>query len=160
METPNGDRDLLIEQLLDAPADKLWKALTTPELLLTWFTPKPWRTVRCEMDVRPGGIFSVVMQGPGGPEVEAGEGCFLEVVEGQKLVWTSAIGPGFRPNLTTADSFAMTASFSLAAHGDKTNFEALVLHADANARAKHEAMGFFEGWGTMITQLEEVAKAL
>ena len=160
METPKSDLDLRIERLLDASAEKVWKALTTPELLLTWFTPKPWRTVRCEMDLRPGGLFSVVMQGPEGPEVDGGEGCFLEVVEGQRLVWTSALGPGFRPNPITADSFAMTASFSLAADGDKTNFDALVLHADAESRAKHEAMGFFEGWGTMISQLEEVAKTL
>ncbi len=30
--------------------------------------------------------------------MEAGDGCYLEVIENRRLVWTSALGPGFRPN--------------------------------------------------------------
>ena len=37
------------------------------------------------------------MRGPDGEE-GGGAGCYLEVVEGVRLVWTSALGPGFRPN--------------------------------------------------------------
>ena len=45
----------------------------------------------------PGGVFRTVMRGPDGEE-GGGAGCYLEVVEGVRLVWTSALGPGFRPN--------------------------------------------------------------
>lgn len=48
------------------------------------------------LDLRPGGIFSTVMQSPEAqrfPNV----GCYLEVIPNRKLVWTDALLPGFRP---------------------------------------------------------------
>jgi hypothetical protein len=41
----------------------------------------------------------------------------------------------------------------------RTN-RALVRHKDAQDRAKHEEIGFFQGWGTCLTQLEELAAQL
>ena len=59
--------------------------------------PKPWgRVTRAEMDVRPGGIFSVdivVGDGQDSPNL----GCFLEVVPMERLAWTSMLFPGYRP---------------------------------------------------------------
>jgi uncharacterized protein YndB with AHSA1/START domain len=40
---------------------------------------------------------------------------------------------------------------------DGTRYRALVRHKNAQDRAKHEEMGFFQGWGTCLTQLEELA---
>ena len=31
---------------------------------------------------------------------------------------------------------------------------------NAEAAKKHEEMGFYDGWGTMITQMEEIARGL
>ncbi len=39
-----------------------------------------------------------------------------------------------------------------------TKYTAIVLHADESSRAKHEAMGFHEGWGTALDQLVEHVK--
>ena len=44
------------------------RAWTTPEHLKKWFTPAPWTTVDCEIDLRPGGIFRTVMRSPEGQE--------------------------------------------------------------------------------------------
>ena len=53
-------RDFAIERFIDAPARLVWEALTKPEHLMQWYMPKPWgRVSRTEMDVRPGGIFSI-----------------------------------------------------------------------------------------------------
>ncbi len=47
------------ERFIDAPTRLAWDALTKPEHL-KWYMPKPWgRVSRAEMDVRPGGIFSI-----------------------------------------------------------------------------------------------------
>jgi len=40
----------------------------------------------------PGGIFRFVMRSPEGKEYP-NAGCYLEVIENEKLVWTAALGP-------------------------------------------------------------------
>jgi len=41
-----------------------------------------------------------------------------------------------------------------------TRYTARCLHKDGEDRKKHEEMGFFDGWGIMIQQMEEVAQFL
>ena len=40
---------------------------------------------------------------------------------------------------------------------DGTRYRALVLHASAAERKRHETMGFFDGWGVATDQLEALA---
>ena len=128
-----------------------------PELLTQWFTPAPWRTIECEIDLRPGGIFRTEMRGPQGQAI-SNSGCYLEIVPGRKLVWTGALGPGYRPRSAPAGSFLMTAVITLEPEGAGTRYTALVIHADAQARATHEQMGFHAGWGKALDQLVELAR--
>ena len=53
---PNPKLDLILERVVDVPRELVWKAWTTPEYLIKWFTPEPWKTVDCELDLRPGGL--------------------------------------------------------------------------------------------------------
>jgi uncharacterized protein YndB with AHSA1/START domain len=159
------DLDLVLERTLDAPIDMVWQAYTQAEHLKRWFAPKPYEIVECELDLRPGGIFRIRMTGPDGFDTGHGNaGCVLEVVEGKKFSWTSALGPGFRPAelaATGCESFPMTAIVTFAdAGGGKTHYKAVALHKDAADRAQHEQMGFHDGWGTVASQLEELAKSL
>src|SRR5262249_60198182 len=93
---PDPKLDLVMERVVDAPAHLVWEAWTRPEHLKKWFCPLPWKTTDCEIDLRPGGLFRTVMRGPEGQEIR-NLGCYLEVIENQKLVFTSALGPGYRP---------------------------------------------------------------
>jgi len=148
-------RDLVFERVVDVPAPALWAGWTRPELLQQWFTPLPWQTVDCRIDLRPGGIFSTVMRGPEGQQF-ANLGCYLEIVDGRKLVWTSTLGPGYRPAPAVpagVASFQMTAIVALQAQGPRTRYTAVVLHADEAARERHEKMGFHVGWGKALDQL-------
>src|SRR5216683_7570134 len=77
--------DLLLERVVDVPPELVWAAWTTPEHVKKWFTPAPWTTVDCEIDLRPGGIFRFVMRSPEGQEFP-NVGCYLEIVKNQKLV--------------------------------------------------------------------------
>src|ERR1700757_372332 len=65
---PDPKLDLLLERIVDVPRELVWRAWTTPEHLKKWFTPAPWTTVDCEIDLRPGGIFRTVMRSPEGQE--------------------------------------------------------------------------------------------
>ena len=54
--TPNPALDLVLERTIAVAPEKVWAAWTQPELLMQWFTPAPWKTVACEIDLRPGGV--------------------------------------------------------------------------------------------------------
>lgn len=151
--------DLVLERIVDVPPKLVWAAWTKPEHLKMWFTPKPWRTVDCEIDLRPGGIFRTVMRSPEGQEFP-NVGCYLEVVESRKLVWTAALGPGFRPSKPNADVPFFTAVIEFEPHGAGTRYTALVLHGTEEDAKRHAAMGFHEGWGTALDQLVAHARTM
>ena len=155
--------DLVLERLLDAPRALVWKAWTTPEHVKRWWAPRPYETPECEMDLRPGGGFYTKMTGPDGFE-ESGTGCFLEIVEGEKVIWTSALGEGYRPNVLDTEgcgAFAFTAIVTFEDAGDgRTRYRVVAMHASASDRDTHEKMGFLDGWGTVAEQLGEVAAGL
>ena len=160
----SSENDLVLERTLDAPIDLVWLAYTDPEHLKQWFAPKPYEITECELDLRPGGIFRIRMVGPDGFDTGHGvPGCVLEVIDREKLTWTSALGPGYRPNLSGegCESFPFTAVVTFADAGNgKTAYRAVALHKDVADREKHEQMGFNEGWGTVAGQLEEFAQSL
>jgi len=156
---PDPALDLVLERVVDVPPALVWAAWTRPEHLKKWFTPAPWQTVDAEVDLRPGGIFRTVMRGPDGQQMD-NAGCYLEIVENEKLVWTGALGPGYRPQPLPAESFHMTAILTFEPHGAGTKYTALVVHGNEDARRKHEQMGFHDGWGKALDQLVALAKTM
>lgn len=153
--TIDPERDLVLERTADVPPEAVWAAWTEPERLKRWFTPDPWKTVDCTIDLRPGGQFRTVMRSPEGQEF-TGDGCILEVVTDRKLVWTSALGPGYRPNtggLASTVPFLFTAMIEIEPDGAGTRYRATVMHGDPSSREKHAAMGFADGWSAAFDQL-------
>lgn len=153
--------DLVLERVVDLPPELVWRAWTEPEQLMPWFTPAPWRTVACEIDLRPGGAFRTTMRSPEDEDFP-NVGCYLEVVPHRKLVWTDALEPGFRPSRKEPGRhcpFRFTAILLFLPHGRKgTKYTAIAMHKDGAARRRHEAMGFHEGWGTALDQLVAYAR--
>lgn len=160
---PNPELDLTFSRNVDVPRKMVWRAWTEPKLLTPWFCPEPWKTIDCEIDLRPGGIFRTTMQSPEGQEFP-NIGCYLEVIPNEKLVWTNALLPGFRPSLVTATcgtddaGFGFTAMIELADHAGGTRYTATVIHADKAGCKKHAGMGFEGGWGTALDQLVAMIK--
>jgi len=147
--------DLVLERQIDLPVAPLWACWTKPELLKQWFCPLPWRVTEAEIDLRPGGIFSTLMRGPEGEE-HPNVGCFLEVVPERRLVFTDTMRAGYRP----APEPFMTGIVIFEPNGKGTRYRAMALHATAEARERHEAMGFHEGWGKAADQLVALARGL
>lgn len=145
---PDPQLDLVLERNIDVPRELVWKAWTEPEHLKVWFCPKPWRLAECELDLRPGGIFRSLMQGPNGEQHDSA-GCFLEVAPLERLVWTDALLPGYRP----APNPFMTGVLLLEPRGKGTRYTAIAIHKDEAIRKQHEEMGFHEGWGKALEQL-------
>lgn len=151
---PDPKLDLVLERVVDVPPELVWMAWTTPEHLMPWFCPKPWQTVECEIDLRPGGQFRTVMRSPEG-QLFPNVGCYLEIVPNRRLVWTDALQPGYRP----AEKPFMTGVIQLEPAGAGTRYTATAIHRDQAGRDQHEAMGFFDGWATALDQLIAYLKA-
>ncbi|MCB4771098.1 SRPBCC family protein [Ancylobacter sp. Lp-2] len=147
--------DLELQREVDVSPQLVWRAWTEPELLKQWFTPAPWKTTDCELDLWPGGKFRTVMRGPEG-QVHDSTGCVLAVVPQKLLVFTDALGPGYRP---TGSAF-MSASVEITPTATGTLYVARAFHKDEAAKAQHEAMGFHQGWGTAFEQLVALVRGL
>jgi uncharacterized protein YndB with AHSA1/START domain len=119
-----------------------------------WFAPRPWTTTECEMDLRPGGQFKFVMRSPEG-QLYPNVGCFLEIVPNQRLVWTDALLPGYRP---APEPFTAVVLFDSDGKGG-SKYTAIAMHRDEDIRKKHEGMGFHQGWGQVFDQLIEHLKS-
>jgi uncharacterized protein YndB with AHSA1/START domain len=150
----NPALDLVLERVVDVRPELVWRAWTEPEHLKKWFTPAPWSTVDCKIDLRPGGIFSTTMRSGDGAVQPESAGCYLEIVKERKLVWTDALGPGYRPS----GSPFMTGVILLEPEGTGTRYTAIAMHADEATRKQHEDMGFHSGWSAALDQLVAHAK--
>lgn len=152
----DADNDLVLERVLDAPRNRLWRCWTEPELLKRWFCPEPWYVSEARLEVRPGGECFTVMNGPNGERAD-NPGVFLDIVEGERLVLTDAFRPGWRPS---GRPFMVADVRFEDAGGGKTRYTARAMHWTEEAKKEHEAMGFHEGWGKAADQLEALAKTL
>ncbi|MYZ50460.1 SRPBCC domain-containing protein [Propylenella binzhouense] len=142
-------RDLAIARVIRAPRETVWRAWTDPRQLERWWVPAPARCRVEALELFPGGAFTSLYAEPGqelGPHLDA---CILAAEAPGRLVFTDALKAGFRP----AASGFMTAHIFLREHAEGTEYVAQVLHAGPADRARHEELGFFDGWGTVAGQL-------
>ena len=156
--TVNPKLDLVLERLIDAPKRLVWEALTKPEHLKEWYMPKPWGAVaNCELDVRPGGIFSIDIAAADG-QVFPNVGCFLEVVPLERLSWTSMLFPGYRP--AVFDDIPITAIVTMATVGTGTRYVFTALHRDEADFEKNKASGWQQGTEIALDQFVAHVKSL
>jgi uncharacterized protein YndB with AHSA1/START domain len=151
---PDPKLDLVLEREIDVPVELVWKAWTTPDHLKNWFVPKPWTVTECEIDLRVGGTFRTVMRSPDGDEFP-NLGCYLDIVPNERLIFTDALLPGFRPSPKPF----FTAALLLERTDTGTRYTAYAIHADEAGRETHEKMGFHDGWGTVVDQMVAYIKA-
>lgn len=150
---PRGENDLFIRRHIAAPRARLWACWTEPALLMEWYCPRPWRVTKAEMVLRAGGRFNTVMEGPAGERMDL-KGVFLEVRDGESLVFTDAFSEGFIPYGTP-----FMVGYVALSDGAEGGTDMLwgARHWTAEAREKHLAMGFEAGWNAAADQLVQLA---
>ena len=82
------------------------------------------------------------------------DACFLAVDAEERIVFTNALTGGWRP----ARQPFITAIITLRDHPDGTEYVSHAMHKSPADRAMHDEMGFYDGWGTAIGQLAELAE--
>src|SRR3546814_17340653 len=87
--------ELSVTRFIDAPPEAVYRIMT--ERAGEWFAPKPYTTPVTDWELRPGGRLRTVMRSPEGEDRPEGEGVFLAVVRGWKLVFTNLFATGSEP---------------------------------------------------------------
>ena len=139
-----ANRTLSINRIFDAPLQLVWEAWTKAEHIAQWWGPKGMKTEVVEHDFRVGGKWHYVMMMPDGNEFIT-EGIYSKIID-LKEIFTSA---DFRPMTEGVD---MQTLFE--ANGSKTNFTLNVIHPTEEYCRQQEQMGFFQGWGSVMNELD------
>jgi len=86
--TPSDD-EILITRVFDAPAELIFKATTTPELVQRWWGFEGSEWLGCEIDLQVGGRWRYVTREEGGCEVGS-HGEYGEIDRPRRIVSTEA----------------------------------------------------------------------
>jgi predicted lactoylglutathione lyase/uncharacterized protein YndB with AHSA1/START domain len=151
-----SDRELVIVREFAAPRELVWRVWNEPAHVAQWFGPRGFSTTVSASDLRAGGKWRYVMKGPDGSEYAFG-GVFLEVVPLEKVVSTDEFGSEYErelPGVELPKGMVVTTLFDDAGPG-RTRVTIRTLHASAEDKARHEAMGVVAGWNSSFECLDE-----
>jgi len=144
-----GDRELVVTRTFDAPPRTVFKAWSEPELFRKWWVPKgaPMTLLSCDMDVRTGGKYR--LEFGAGDQSMAFHGKYLDVVPGERIVWTN----------DESDEEGAVTTVTFEDQGGKT---LLTFHELYPTReALEEAMtGSAAGLPTQLDQLDELLSGM
>lgn len=150
-----GDREIVITRVFNAPRELVFKAWTEPKHIEQWWGPKGFTTRVEQMDFRPGGTWRYVMCGSDGTEYP-GNGVFKEVVPPERIVATDQFDEGFEQVVKVdlpSGIIVTTAIFEDL--DDKTRLTLRIMHSTTEDRRKHEEMGVVGGWNSSFDCLDE-----
>lgn len=147
----DSELDLTIQRVIRAPREAIWSAWTEPSRLAQWWIPAPLSLRVDSLDLRPGGAFVTRMSEDGETYTPHVDATFLLIEDNTRLVFTNAVNSSWHP--VFPDPVAMTTEIVLTEHEDGTDYRAIVRHSSPEQRARHEELGFFDGWGTVTEQL-------
>jgi uncharacterized protein YndB with AHSA1/START domain len=143
----SGDRTLRIERTYRAPAEAVFDAWTSEEVIRRWWrTERGYETSEAEVDLRVGGAVRVVMRDPETEAEYGGGGLYTEIDRPNRLAFTWLWDEETRRTLIEID-FEETDGVTLVrfTHSGLWNEEAVRSHE--------------EGWGSAFDNLERALAA-
>jgi uncharacterized protein YndB with AHSA1/START domain len=98
--TTPSEREIVLARDFDAPRRLVFDAFTKPELLVRWYGAYGWQLVVCEIDLRVGGTWRYISEGPN--HASMGQtGTYLEITRPDLLVVTELFDDQSYPGETT-----------------------------------------------------------
>jgi uncharacterized protein YndB with AHSA1/START domain len=127
----------------------VWEAWTDPEQLVLWWGPRDFTTTIDEMDVRPGGVWKLVMHGPDGTDYP-NKSIFTEVIPYERLAYRLTGGRSGGPPV----QIEKIATFEDEAGGTRVTMR--MVFASAEARDENVwVYGSIEGGKQALERLAE-----
>jgi uncharacterized protein YndB with AHSA1/START domain len=146
-----SDTEILITREFDAPRHLVYRAWTTPELIMRWWAGDHGEVTSVEVDLRVGGAWRYVMKATGGFEVGF-HGEYREIVTNERIVSTSVFEgmPGE----------SSVSTLTLAETGGRTTLQLLTRHTSKQNRDMEINSGMESGMQSSWAMLEQVAASL
>jgi PhnB protein len=147
------NKKLTVQRTFDAPRSRVWKAWTTSEQLDQWWGPKPWNVVTKSFTFSEGGRWLYNMQGPDG----SAQWCLFDY---------QTIDP--ENSFSGVDAFCDEAAnknpdmpstrwhVRFEENDGKTTVTSTLSFDTVEAMNGIIEMGFEEGFGTGLNQLDEL----
>ena len=147
-----SERELVVTRTVEGPARIVFEAWTKPELFQRWWAPKSFgiSIISCELDVRTGGTYRLVMGHPSSEEPMAFFGRYIEVIPISRLVWTNDEG---------GESGAVT-TVTFEEKGDQTLVVIHDLYPSKESLDEAIASGSSSGWKEQFEQLDGLFEQL
>ncbi|MBP9854482.1 MAG: SRPBCC domain-containing protein [Candidatus Omnitrophica bacterium] len=86
-----SDRQIVITRLIDAPVNRIWKAISDPKQVSQWWGPNGFTNNIEKMEFKVGGMWKHVMRGPDGVKYP-NKSFFQEIVKHKRIVYKLAGG--------------------------------------------------------------------
>jgi uncharacterized protein YndB with AHSA1/START domain len=147
-----SERELVVTRTVNGPARIVFEAWTTPDLFKRWWAPKSFGVtmLSCEMDIRTGGTYRLMMGHPSSERPMAFFGRYIEVTPHSRLVWTNDEGDG--------DGAVTTVTFE--ERGGETVVVVHDLYPSKEALDDAIASGSTGGFSEQFEQLDELLVTL
>lgn len=149
-----GEGKVVISRRFAAPASRVWRAYTEPDLVKRWLIGYPgWEMPVCEMDVRVGGPYRYRWRSQEDGSEFGFTGMFKVVEPGRRLEHTE------RPE----DSPEMSESYNIVEFiplGDQTELRMTMDYGTSELRDQVLATGMTDGMGVSYDMLDVVLAEL
>lgn len=150
-------KEVVLEKTYDASPETVWQAWTDPEMLKQWWGPNNVSIPECEVDLKVGGKFYIVM--------EAGEGMgeykgikwpmlakFTVVEPNSRLFYTAEAWTDGKKEETTIDQ---TTEITLTDEKGKTKVKVRALIHKTGPGAKMAVEGMQYGFSQQLNKLKD-----
>lgn len=148
-----ADREIATSRVFDAPRELVWKVWTDPNHIGNWWGPNGFTNTIETMEVKPGGVWKLIMHGPDGTDYP-NRITYIEVIKPERLVYKHGSDMEDHPG-----DFQVTVTFE--EENGKTKLTMISLFQTAAARDEVvEKYGAIEGMNQTLNRLGEyLAKA-
>jgi uncharacterized protein YndB with AHSA1/START domain len=146
---------LSFERTYPASLDTVWQALTSPDAVRQWWGPEKTVVTDCEIDVRVGGRFAIVMQATEAMGKYAGtrwpmEGTFTEVERPHRLSYEARSWQDDKQETTTIQHVNV---WTLTDAGGSTSLNLTITVREVGSGAKLAAVGMKYGYKQYLDKL-------
>lgn len=159
VEYTNGmEKEVTIVRVVDASPERVWKAWTDPQELKQWWGPDNVSIPECEVDLRVGGRFYIVMEageamGPYKGTLWPMEATFTTVEPNTKLAYTA---DAWTEGQDKEDwSIDQTTEVTFTEEGGKTKIEVKATIHKTGAKAGAAADGMEYGFNQQLDKLKK-----